>query len=519
MLDYLFGAASFLPHGFCLLWRPDLVALHVVSDLAIGLAYFSIPVAIVAYLRRKPDFEYRGTAGLFATFIVLCGFTHIMGLATLWWPAYGLDGMLKAVTAVVSVVTAISLWPLLPKIIEIPSPWMLQKTNARLEQEIAERLAAEAALRQMHAELERRVLERTAELARSEERARLAAEAGNVGLWDWDLTTDAIQRSPETKAVLAMEGDPPAQTFLDRIHPEDREQVQSILETALVEGTLRAEIRLIHPGGGVRWADIRGTVFKNMIEGEIRPVRFLGTLMDITDRMEATEAIRRSLREKETLITEIHHRVKNNLQSLLALVQMEGRKLQDPALLARLGAIRDRIKVMARIHQSLYASGVLSAVNFGSQLAELCRDLQTFLPEGQVEISVGVEELYCSLDTAVPLGLLANEVVSNAVRHAFPNGRPGRIGISLRQVDDLVVLVIADDGIGQAGSATSGTGMDLVRALARQLGASVSSVAGAGTTVIVSLPAAVFANSPNDLPPSPTSFSQGHVTAPAAFLQ
>jgi hypothetical protein len=71
MLDYLFGAASFLPHGFCLTWRPDLVAMHVVSDLAIGLAYFSIPLVILAYLRQKPDFEHRGTAYLFAAFIVL----------------------------------------------------------------------------------------------------------------------------------------------------------------------------------------------------------------------------------------------------------------------------------------------------------------------------------------------------------------------------------------------------------------------------------------------------------------
>ena len=159
MLDYLFGAASFLPHGFCLTWRPDLVAMHVVSDLAIGLAYFSIPLVILAYLRQKPDFEHRGTAYLFAAFIVLCGLTHLMGLATLWWPAYGLDGMLKAVTAVASVVTAAGLWPLLPRIVAIPSPQTLKEANARLEREVTERLAAEAALRRAHAELERRVAE------------------------------------------------------------------------------------------------------------------------------------------------------------------------------------------------------------------------------------------------------------------------------------------------------------------------------------------------------------------------
>jgi diguanylate cyclase len=415
---------------------------------------------------------------------------------------------------VASVVTAASLWPLLPRIVAIPSPQTLKEANARLEREVTERLAAEAALRRAHDELERRVAERTAELARSEERARLAAEAGNVGLWDWDLTTDAVQRSPQTKTVLAIEGDSPVKAFFDRVHPADRERLQVSLEAALTEGTLKMEIRLVHPDGKVRWADLRGSVIKNMIDGEIRPVRLLGTLVDITDRVEATETIRQSLREKETLLTEIHHRVKNNLQSLLALVQMERRKFRDTALADRLDAIRDRIKVMASIHQSLYASGTLSAVNFGTQLSDLCCQLQALVPgEGQMEISVEAEDLYCNLDTAVPLGLLANEVVSNAIKHAFPDGRIGRIGVSLRRTDDRVALAVTDDGVGHAAGVPSGTGMQLVQVLARQLGASISIMGGAGTTVIVSIPATAFATLPSDLSLPRTTFLDGHALA------
>ena len=160
MLNYLLETASFLPHGFCLLWRPDLVALHVVSDLSIGLAYFSIPLAILAFLRRRPDFEYRWVAYLFAAFIVLCGTTHFAGVAMLWQPYYGLDGMIKLVTGVVSVTTAALLWPLLPKIVALPSPRLLQETNHRLEAEIQERRAAEVQLRQARDDLERQVAER-----------------------------------------------------------------------------------------------------------------------------------------------------------------------------------------------------------------------------------------------------------------------------------------------------------------------------------------------------------------------
>ena len=160
MLNYLLETAAFLPHGFCLLWRPDLVALHVVSDLSIGLAYFSIPLAILAFLRRRPDFEYRWVAYLFAAFIVLCGTTHFADVAMLWRPYYGLQGMIKLVTAVVSVTTAALLWPLLPRIVALPSPRLLQETNHRLEAEIRERWAAEGQLRQARDDLERQVAER-----------------------------------------------------------------------------------------------------------------------------------------------------------------------------------------------------------------------------------------------------------------------------------------------------------------------------------------------------------------------
>ena len=101
MLDYFLETASFLPHGFCLLWRPDLVALHLVSDISIGFAYFSIPLAILTFLRRRPDFDYRWIAYLFAAFIVLCGTTHFADLMMLWHPYYGVQSIIKLFTAIV----------------------------------------------------------------------------------------------------------------------------------------------------------------------------------------------------------------------------------------------------------------------------------------------------------------------------------------------------------------------------------------------------------------------------------
>jgi len=114
-VEYLFGAASFMPHGYCLLWRPDLVAMHALSDGAIALSYLSIPMALAVFVRRRIDLEYKWVFWLFVAFIVACGTTHLVGLVTLWQPVYGLQGLIKVATAGVSVTTALLLWPLIPK--------------------------------------------------------------------------------------------------------------------------------------------------------------------------------------------------------------------------------------------------------------------------------------------------------------------------------------------------------------------------------------------------------------------
>lgn len=131
ILNYLFGAATFVPHGYCLLWRPDLVALHAISDGLIAAAYIAIPVAMLTFLRKRPDIDGtpRKIAYLFVAFILACAVTHVTALVTLWIPAYGAQGLLKALTAVISIATAIVVWQLLPKLLEMPSLKILETAN------------------------------------------------------------------------------------------------------------------------------------------------------------------------------------------------------------------------------------------------------------------------------------------------------------------------------------------------------------------------------------------------------
>ena len=147
-LTNLLTIPGLAPHGYCLLWDPLLVWLHVVSDAVIGLSYFSIPVALTVFVSRRRDIEFGWLLVLFAIFITACGTTHFMSILVLWVPAYGLEGIVKALTAVASVLTAIALWPLLPRLLAVPSPRQLQQANAALRREAAERERMEEQLRQ-----------------------------------------------------------------------------------------------------------------------------------------------------------------------------------------------------------------------------------------------------------------------------------------------------------------------------------------------------------------------------------
>jgi len=145
-LQSLFDTASLSPHGICLLWRPELVWLHVVSDSIIAISYFSIPFVLALFVTKRSDVAFGWVFWAFAIFILACGTTHVFGIWTLFYPDYALEGLVKAITAAASLFTAIGLLPLLPRALAIPSPAQLRDANAALQSQISEREAAVAAL-------------------------------------------------------------------------------------------------------------------------------------------------------------------------------------------------------------------------------------------------------------------------------------------------------------------------------------------------------------------------------------
>lgn len=146
-ISRMLSNSGYMPHGYCINWSQPLVLTFVISDVLIFLAYCSMPIALGYFAHRRKDFPYPGLLVMFAVFIVACGFTHLMGAVVLWKPWYELDAALKVITAIVSVVTAVVLWPMIPKALSLPSPSQLQQLNQALQAEIERRMQIEEALK------------------------------------------------------------------------------------------------------------------------------------------------------------------------------------------------------------------------------------------------------------------------------------------------------------------------------------------------------------------------------------
>ncbi len=141
MFEYLqkLFLSDFMPHGHCYMWKPEILWVHVASDALTAMAYYSIPAAIVYFVLNRKDFVFNWIFVLFAVFIFSCGSTHLMGIWTTWNGTYRLEGIVKATTAITSVLTAIVVWPLIPKALQIPSKADLQNAYDELEQRVDDR--------------------------------------------------------------------------------------------------------------------------------------------------------------------------------------------------------------------------------------------------------------------------------------------------------------------------------------------------------------------------------------------
>ena len=209
---------------------------------------------------------------------------------------------------------------------------------------------------------------------------------------------------------------------------------------------------------------------------------------DVTERHRADESIRRALKEKEVLLREIHHRVKNNLQVICSLLRLQEGYIHDETLRQVLKECRERVHAMAILHDQLHRAKDLSSIDLGGYVRNLAASLfcSYGVNSAQIGLRLNLEGITVPFDTAIPCGLIVHELVSNALRHAFPDGRKGRISLGLRlEPGGEIELRVRDDGRGFSENAPSGTirslGLRLVDLLAEQMEAAVERSNRAGT--------------------------------------
>lgn len=271
------------------------------------------------------------------------------------------------------------------------------------------------------------------------------------------------------------------------VHPEDRERIRDGAEKVRAHPgeSLEREYRITTKSGQSRWVhETLQAASSGLLEGAI---------YDITDHKRAEEQLQESLREKEALLKEIHHRVKNNLQIIQSLLSLQSSRVTDPAALEMLRESRDRVRSMALIHERICMSKDLHRIDFYDYVRKLMNGLfQSYgRKEGELDVVLEIEDIHMAIDDAVPCGMILSELLSNSLKHAFPgvkgrDGQRGELRVLISSTDDgTVTMAVGDNGVGLPPDLdfrhTGSLGLQLVCTLTHQLGGTIELDRGHGT--------------------------------------
>jgi two-component sensor histidine kinase/CheY-like chemotaxis protein len=329
------------------------------------------------------------------------------------------------------------------------------------------------------------------EALRSSHRQLMEAQKiGHIGSWEWDLETLELNCSDEFYNIMSV--DPTKfgntyQSMMEIIHPDDRQVVQDSIDNTLNQHMPFAnDYRIVRPDGTVRILSSKGEV---ITDPNGKALRIVGTEQDITEQKLADEKIKSSLKEKEMLLQEIHHRVKNNLQVISSLLRLQSRYINDQKSIDIFKETQNRVRSIAILHEKLYQSDDLAKIRFDEYVKILAEDLLYFyeLDKSNIKMNIDVEEVSLNIETAIPCGLIIDEMVANSLKYAFPNGRVGEIKIELHSDDDnKYYLMVSDNGIGISEDIdpekTDTFGMQLIKYLTKQLKATIELDKDNGTT-------------------------------------
>lgn len=312
-------------------------------------------------------------------------------------------------------------------------------------------------------------------LVESERRLREAEQLAKIGSWELDLVNNELHWSDEIYRIFDTTPQSFGATydaFLGFIHPEDRDFVNDTFQSSVENKEPYGPIthRLIMKNGSVKFVEERGNTIYND-NGE--PIRSYGICQDITERV-IGEQTKAQLKEKEVLLKEIYHRVKNNLQLISSLLNIQAGKIDDKKTKEIFESNQKRISAIALVHEQLCRSNNLATVYANEFIQSLVDNYRgsALSKDDKINFNLRITDATIAIDKAVPFGLIINEVINNSVKHAFPDHN-GTVKIDLSKQLNNWELTIADDGKGIDSLAeienANSFGMEIVRDLTEQL--------------------------------------------------
>lgn len=340
------------------------------------------------------------------------------------------------------------------------------------------------------ARAELRAQEASAALGASEQRFRLAFDHSGVGMALVALDGRLIRVNRALSRILGWpEAELLARDFRAITHPDDL-----AADLAQVDRLLRGEVesyalekRYLHPSGRVIWGRLTVSLAR---EAGVASY-FVSQVEDVTERHEAEAATRTALREKEVLLRELQHRVKNNLQVISGLLALQARRAPEPASRGALEDARSRVHSIALLYELLHRSNASGVVVLGDYLREVVRSALHACGREDVAWEVAADGAALPLDATVPCGLIVNELVTNTAKHGFRDREHGRLRVTVGGAAGEVRIAVEDDGVGlPAGGAPPGRalGFELVRALVGQLDGRLEIGAGPGARIAIAFP-------------------------------
>ena len=328
-------------------------------------------------------------------------------------------------------------------------------------------------------------------LRESEQRLLLATKSAGVGIWDWDIISNEMNWD---ERIFQMYGitDTPEHIDLDYwkncLHPDDRDSTaEECMAAVRGEKDYDVEFRVRWPDGTIRWMKGDAVVIR---DDDGKPVCMIGTNYDITEHIESEKQTQKQLEEKEILLHEVHHRVKNNVANIESFLSLQVRSTENPDAKEALKDAASRVKSMRVLYDNLLLTKVLREISIKSYLLNLIDAIRDVFPDNShVVIEEQITDFKIAAERAITIGIIINEILTNAFKYAFKDSSNGSILVVVDRAENIVTVSIQDNGIGidekVLEKKSPGFGLTIIKMLSEQLGGtySIKNINGTRSTI------------------------------------